>query len=540
MLLLSIAVVTAGIGGVVAIGSTNAVAQPSSGEPRLYVVALEPNATVTPGEMETVTVQVSNSGSIDSSSMDPDVRSQLTTARNVRIEVEDEGPFDVRTEEKSLGSIGDDRPKTVDLLFEVPDDVESGTYDVDISLSYSHAAQIIGGEITNDRARTIERTIEVDVDDAPRFEFSNATTTATAGDIGPLTVDVENVGSDTARNVTVALVSQNERLGFGQTRSESAGLARLEPGETATLEYDLAFDQRASIRPYPLETRVTYRDSTGIDGYEDATDVHVTPMPERTFDISDVVSTLRVGEDGYVEGVVTNTGPLPVRSVVVEYATESSTATPIETGYAAGTIDPGASQTFRLPIEMSDEAEPIPRELDLVVTYRTLANESRAYDDVSAFAPVLERRDEFIIESSPHEIPVGTTAILPVEVTNNLDETVTDVEPHLFGDGPIEATDDSAYVPQLDPGETATVQFEVAVDDDSVSKAYAGTIDVRYDDAVGKSKLSDTHRTEITVVENEERLPNIILLAVGGPLVLLVVIATVAYRRLNRSGDGSP
>ncbi|MFP4625847.1 MAG: COG1361 S-layer family protein [Natronomonas sp.] len=531
-------IVASGVVGVITIGTTNVTAQPSSGEPRLYAVALEPNATVTPGETAMVTVQVSNSGTVHSSSIDPKIRDRLTTARNVRMEVDDEGPFNIRTNEKSLGTIGEDTPREIDLLFEVPDDVDPGRYDVDLSLTYSHAAQITGGEITNDRARTIERTIEVEVDDAPRFEFTNVHTTATVGDSGSMAVDIENVGADTARNVTIALESKNARLRFGESRSESAGLDRLEPGETATLEYDISVDDRASVRPYPIESQVTYRDSNGVGGHDASPDIHVVPNPEQRFRIDDVESTLRVGEDGYVAGVVTNSGPHTVRSVVVEFATESTTATPIETSYAVGSVESGQSRTFRLPVAMSDEAEPISREFDLVVRYRNLENEARMYDDVSVAVPIEERRDEFLVESTSHEIPSGSTAVLPVEVTNNLDETVTDVEPKLFGDGPIEATDDSAYIPRLDPGETTTVHFEVAVDDDSVSKPYAGTIDVRYDDADGTSRISGTHRTAITVVGNEDTSTGRIL-ALGLVLVLAIVIGAVVYRRRNRALDGN-
>lgn len=532
-------IVASGVVGVVTIGTTNVTAQPSSGEPRLYAVALEPNATVTPGETAMVTVQVSNSGTVHSSSIDPEIRDRLTTARNVRMDVDDEGPFTIRTNEKSLGTIGEDAPREIDLLFEVPDDVDPGRYDVDISLTYSHAAQITGGEITNDRARTIERTIEVAVDDAPRFEFTNVDTTATVGDTGPMTVDIENVGADTARNVTIALESKNARLRFGESRSGSAGLGRLEPGETATLEYDISVDDRASVRPYPIESQVTYRDSNGVDGHDDSTDIHVVPNPEQRFSIDDVESTLRVGEDGYVDGVVTNSGPHPVRSVVVEFATESTTATPIETSYAVGALDSGQSRTFRLPVEMSDEAEPISREFDLVIRYRNLESQARMYEDVSAAVPIAERRDEFLVESTSHEIPAGSTTVLPVAVTNNLDETVTDVEPKLFGDDPIEAADDSAYVPRLAPGETTTVHFEVTVDDDSVSKPYAGTIDVRYDDADGTSRISGTHLAAITVVESEDTSTGR-MLALGLVLLLAIVLGAVVYRRRNRALDEYP
>jgi len=66
--------------------------------------------------------------------------------------------------------------------------------------------------------------------------------------------------------------------------------------------------------------------------------VSLTPESEQTFAVGDVESTLAVGDDGELSGVLTNTGTRTVDDVVLTWASEQQNVNPTETEYAVGTL----------------------------------------------------------------------------------------------------------------------------------------------------------------------------------------------------------
>jgi sialidase-1 len=116
-------------------------------------------------------------------------------------------------------------------------------------------------------------------------------------------------------------------------------------------------------------------------------------------------------------------------------------------------------------------------------------------------------------------------------VTNNLDETASDVEARLFADDPLDTGQtDTGYVQSIEPGETVSVTFELtAAASATPEKTYPISFDFRYDDADGNSQLSNTVRMPIDVVEGEDGgLPLPLILAA---VVLVAVAGAVWYRR---------
>ncbi len=526
--LVALLLVAAGSGGLIVFGSEEVSAQgPSSGEPRLEVFT--PDAVLAPGETSELNIQIANDGRV-SSGTPPELRETLTTARNVRVDVDDDGtPLNVRSGQQSVGTITENEPRNLPIVVEVPNDVDPGEYELEVELRYRHNAQINQGVVTNDRSRTVTRTITVDVDDGPRFALRNAETDAQVGDSGPMTVELENVGNERATDLSVALESSSARLSFGESPGESAAVGQLDPGETTTLEYDLTFGPRAALREYPLDATVTFEDADGLEGIDDRPTVNVTPNAKQSFAIDDVESTLRVGEDGDLRGTVTNTGPTTARSVVVQFAHESPNVIPIESDVAVGTLEPGESASFRLPIEINREAEAVPKAFDLAVQYRNADNELRRYGDVDAVADVAERRDEFLLSIPNREIQAGDSVLFDVEVTNNLDQTVTDLEAKLFTSSPLDSDEDEGYVEVLEPGETTTITFELSADSGAIPKTYPVSMDFRYDDERGTSTVSDTYRTAITVTEADD--DGIPWALVGAVVVVVLLVAAFLYWR---------
>jgi uncharacterized membrane protein len=130
----------------------------------------------------------------------------------------------------------------------------------------------------------------------------------------------------------------------------------------------------------------------------------------------------------------------------------------------------------------------------------------------------------------------GSSGTLELRVRNTLEEPVTDVSAKLYVEDPITSGDDEAFVERLEPGQTATLTFEVGAARSAIEKPYPIQVDFRYDDADGDTLISDTYQLPVTV-EVRERGSGLPLPLVGAGVALLAVVGGVLYWR-RRNGDG--
>ena len=167
----------------------------------------------------------------------------------------------------------------------------------------------------------------------------------------------------------------------------------------------------------------------------------------------------------------------------------------------------------------------------MAVQYRNDDGETRAFEELAVTTAVAPERDRFDVTVQNRTIQSGGSRTVDVAVTNNLNETASDVEARLFADDPLDTGNtDTGYVQSLDPGETTTMTFELTTTASATpGSTYPVSFDFRYDDADGDSQLTDTYRIPIDVTESEDGglpLPVIV--------IALLVVATGAlavYRR---------
>jgi hypothetical protein len=490
-----------------------------------------PSPTLTPGEVNQVTVQITNDG--DVSYGPSSLRSVVTTARNVRVEGEADKPLTVESGKIAIGSVTESRPSKVTLAVSVPEGIEPGEYDLDLDIEYSYTAQQTD-TFSQDRNRFRDLSVELEVSEDARFEIVEARTDAQVGDTGSLEATIKNTGSETARDINVGLESMSAGLSFGSgIASDSSRLGELEPGETGTVTYDVGFAPNTPIREYALDGTVSFETPDGLQRVDDGPTTSVSPVAEQRFSIGDIESDLYVGEAGNIHGTVTNEGPLTARNVVVKYAGQSPNIVPLEDSVAVGTLEAGASGEFRLPIEVSSEAEAITRSANIVVQYRDDDFDSRAYQELELLFDVDPKRDRFDVEVTNRTIEAGGTRTLSVDVTNNLNETVSDVEARMFADDPMSTGNtDTGYVQSIDPGETVTMRFDLAASGSATpGSTYPISFDLRFDDSDGDSQLSNTIRAPVEVTESAD--DGFSLPFIGGSLLTALAGAggVVWYRR---------
>jgi len=501
---------------------------PIKGSPELD--ANVPSPRLTPGEINQVTVQITNDG--DVAYGPSSLRSVVTTARNVRVKAKANGPLTVESGTIAIGSVTESRPGEATFAVRVPEGIDPGEYDLKLDVEYSYTKHQT--TFTDDNQESEDFSVGLEVSEDARFEIVEATTDAQVGDTGTLEATIKNTGSETARDINVGLESMSAGLSFGSgIASDSSRLGELEPNETGTVTYDVGFAPNTPIREYVLDGTVSFETPDGLQRVDDGPTTSVSPVAEQQFSIRDIESDLYVGESGHIRGTVTNQGPLAARNVVVKYAGQSPNIVPLEDSVAVGTLEAGASGEFRLPIEVSSEAEAITRSANIVVQYRDDDFDSRVYQELELLFDVDPKRDRFDVEVTNRTIEAGGTRTLSVDVTNNLNETVSDVEARMFADDPMSTGNtDTGYVQSIDPGETVTMRFDLAASGSATpGSTYPISFDLRFDDSDGDSQLSNTIRAPVDVTESADN--GFSLPFIGGSLLtaLAAVGGVVWYRR---------
>ena len=362
-----------------------------------------------------------------------------------------------------------------------------------------------------------------------KFSVVSTESTVSVGDTGSLTLTMENTGAITVNDATVNVESTSSAIVFGDSASTSGFVGEWAPGERKSVTVDVTATDSAETRSYALRATVNYDDQDDDAGQSSPISLGLTPDPETGFALSNVSNTLRVGEEGVVRGTITNNGETTVRDAVLQFTTENANVNPSEREYSVGNLEPGESTDFQFTVEISQGAEAGPRQFSFVTEYRNQDGETRASDELLTRQDVGEQLDAFAVEVREGTVQNGGSTTLQVEVTNQLNETVTSVSAKMFTDDPISASDSEAFVDELGPGETTTINFTVGASGAS-PKVYPVSLDFQYDDADGDTLVSDTYRLPVQVTEREGGggLP-LGLLGVGA-LIVLGVGAFIRFR----------
>jgi len=493
------------------------------------------SGTLSAGTTDDITISIVNRGQIIQHGPSQ-YENEVMTARGLTFEVDDsDTPINVQAGQVSVGNFPTgSTERTISII--VPDDTEPGTYELPVNYRYSHTRQIRYGSSGptegSDSTRAKTGSIVVEVKEDAQFEIVQTNATTQVGSDSDISFTLKNTGTEIARGASMNVESKSSSLTFesGDTTS-TASVGDWQPGALRTVTYAAALESDAAVRGYSVDLAVDYNDIDGISRTSDPITATVRSIPDQSFAFTDMESQLRVGEDGDLVGTVRNNGPLPARSVVVQYTGEDQSVIPIEQSTSVGTLGAGESANFSLPIAISSEANAGLRSLDMGVQYRNDEGEKRTFDDLAVDAEIAPERNRFDVVIENRSIQAGGTRTVEVSVTSNLNEVASDVEVRLFADDPLDTGDtDTGYVQSLNPGETKTVTFELATTGSATAgSTYPISLDFRYDDTDGDSHLTDTYRIPIDVTESDEGgLP---LPVIGVVLLIIGTGALVIYRR---------
>ncbi|MDS0294984.1 COG1361 S-layer family protein [Halogeometricum luteum] len=496
------------------------------GSPDL-AVALGDNR-VTVGESGTLELTVANRGDLDLASVsNPALNERVTTARGIELSLDaGDAPLTVESGPTLVGGLASGQSAAVGFDVAVDEDAEPGTYTLPVTVEYAYTSSI--AEVTGATTeRTVERetTVTVVVEDGASFRVVETATDAQVGEDGTLSVTLANDGSAPADDATVALSSPNGAVTFGGAPEAARYVGSWDPGETRTVAYDVAVDGNRTPGSYAAQAVVSYLDTDGEARRSQPLSVGIDPRPETAFSVRSLNASLYVGETGTLSGTVVNEGPDPVRGAVVTLRTDAEHVRPVDGSVAVGTLEPGERADVAFTAAVSDDATPGARPFSMTVEYETGAGSVTTSDPIRVTGQVRPDRDLFAVEARNATFAPDSSNRLEVVVTNTGETTRRDVVVGLEPAQPFTSVAPEAYVPALAPGESATVAFEVSVDEDAVPSTHALGLNVTAETPGAPTDVTESHRVRVDVAEESQSddIVSLVVVAVLGAVLLAAV-----------------
>ena len=320
---------------------------------------------------------------------------------------------------------------------------------------------------------------------APSFELVDLQSAAQVGTTGPIEVVLRNTGDETVHDASVGADVTSELMRLDGSVSSETHVGDWEPGEERTAVFDLDLAEGMSQRSVGLGIDVRYDSGDGERIRSDRLTASVTPAPAQTFAFRDIESTLRVDASGRVSGTVENTGTLPVQDLSLGITPEHPSIGPLAGPTFIGTLEPGDTAEFSIRGLVAEGTDPGMHRIDLDARYRTVGD--RFHDSThSMTVDVRDIRDPIAIRAPAERFDAGYSGELTLNVTNQLDDDITDVELRLTVEDPLDSDYRTVIVPTLPAGAQENATFDLEIDSDAPASQYPATVEITYTDADGE------------------------------------------------------
>ncbi|MEA1866219.1 MAG: hypothetical protein U9N46_13710 [Euryarchaeota archaeon] len=224
----------------------------------------------------------------------------------------------------------------------------------------------------------------------------------------------------------------------------------------------------------------------------------------------------------------------------------------------AGSIkgDKGARKTVRFNIEIDENAPAGTYPLILATSYiyqknaQVHGNVSESRADVNLWYDTLnqtqvlyitvEKLADFEIVNVSSDLRAGKDdRVLFITYRNTGEETATEAVARISVTDPFSSTDDQAYLGTLSPGESATSVFVLDTDSGATIKPYGIDTEIRFKDAAGDLKISESMTATATIaplIPTSEKIKPYIFPAL---LIVLLVLVAIGLRYYLRNVAGN-
>ena len=222
--------------------------------------------------------------------------------------------------------------------------------------------------------------------------------------------------------------------------------------------------------------------------------------PQVKVDVLEAVpENLNVGSEGYIDLKIRNAGSEDGKKATVKLIRNgASPIIPTASSVFIGDFPHNGTVTSRYKVTISGDAEKQTYPVDVVVTYENRDGDL-VTSDIETIGIPIGGKVSFGITSGPVQVVQGSQNVIQVEYQNTGLATAYNAQARLSVVDPFTSTDDTAYLGDLNPGETATARYQMKADDTAAVKDYTLDTEVRYRDALDISHGSDIIHVPVQV-----------------------------------------
>lgn len=358
----------------------------------------------------------------------------------------------------------------------------------------------------------------------------------------------------TAKFVTVAMEAGDAPIVIKSDPQMIGDLAS-EAQETVTFSAKVNADAQGGTYQIPLNisyTQYSHVAQYGMDTfryYYEPYNVTVTvPLSIKSEVIPQVVSvtsdSLVAGAQGYVNLSIRNIGSLDGSKATVQIAEDdASPVNPVDTSIYIGDFPPGSTVACQYKVAVASDAINKTYPLDVVVIYQNDEGDFVSSQTHTVGVEVGSKVD-FAVLSSLIEMSPGSKRTIRVEYQNTGDSTVKNAEARLSVVAPFTSSSNIAYLGDLAAGQTAVATYQISVASDATIKEYGLDSEIRYNDAIDDTYISDPMKVAIDVKNPtgiQGIVSNPVYIAVLTMVIIGIIYAVIHMRRKNeKKHDNTP
>jgi hypothetical protein len=358
---------------------------------------------------------------------------------------------------------------------------------------------------------------------------------STSYEVAPNIIDRADVPT-TAKFVTVAMGAGNAPIVI---KSDPQMIGDIASQDQQNVTFSATVDADAAGGTYYIPLNISYTQFSYVNQYGMDTfqyyyvpgNVTITvPLVIKSEVIPEVVSAtsaqLVAGADGYLNLTIANIGSLDGAKATVQVVQDDdSPISPVDTSVYIGAFPAGSTVSCQYKVSVSKDAENKTYPVDVIVTYQ---------NDEGDFVPSqtqtvgvdVGNKVSFAIQSSPVEMSPGSKRTIQVEYENTGDSTVYSAEARISVVAPFTSSSDIAYLGDLAPGQTAVASYQISVTSDATIKEYGLDSEIRYNDALDDTYVSDPMKISIDV-KNLTGFEGIVSNPVYISLLVAVIIGVI-------------
>lgn len=440
-----------------------------------------------PGDYKTIYIVVSNTGGLPAG----DVRASLSSVGSLAVQssqniVERDGERISVGGFWELGTINAAGSARFATSIRVGENARPGTHYLPLSLTYDERSYDLSGSLVQEEVTT-RWLIPVEVSADSLLELADYTIDTQElrpADNVELSLTLENTAESDAVDVTALLGESGSSITdtFTVIGATEKKLGTIGKDETGRVAFTIHIDEDAEAQAYTLPFTVTYEDKSRTE-HTDVFYIGVYVAGDRKLAItnfeSDPAEIHADDEDVEFTGHIENQGTEQVKNVKVTFQPgyPLTNARSFVQTKEAGTIAGGASTSFTFYADVADDIEPQATNVSFLLEYEV--NSQPYTDEVSFVVDILENPKFALVSEAPPTAP-GQEGQAQVTVENQgaLCESVTLIVLEK-SDQPFSFNEKSAYIGDLDRGETGVATIVYEVEEDAPAQPHLVPVEVR-------------------------------------------------------------